>query len=298
MTTLADVIAKCRNDYLLTGSREPRNKLTTTINDSIQTITFDYDLAGLSDGSKVSIDLEDMYVWSANTSSKTASVQRGDFGSTAAAHTAGAIATINTRFSDAQILRAVNDELAALSSPSNGLYQMKSVDVTYSASVNGYDMVGATNVLSIWQLRYKATGPEKDWPLLASTLWKHQRDLSTSEFASGQAVFIHDYAQPGNAVRIWYRAPFTALTATTDNVATVAGLHAEAHDLLSIGAAIRLTAGREIKRNFDESQGDTRRADEVPPGAQLGGMRALMAYRKMRLGEEAQRLANLYPVRI
>jgi len=298
VSTTADVLAKCRNDYLLTGGREQRNKLAGAIDASVTSMSFLYDLAGLASGAKVSVGLEDVHVWDTNTSAKTATVQRGDFGSAPAAHAVGDLVTVNSRFSDAQILRAVNDELAALSSPSNGLYRMRSVDLTYNASLNGYDMVGVTNVLSIWQLRYKATGSEKDWPLIGKDLFKYQRDLSTSEFASGQAVFIHDYAQPGNAVRVWYRAPFDPLVTVTDNVATVTGLHAEAHDLLSIGAAIRLTAGREIKRNFDESQGDTRRADEVPPGAQLGGMRALMAYRKMRLGEEAQRLANLYPVRI
>lgn len=294
MTTTADVLSSCRNDYLLTGLREQRNKLGAALDASATTVTLAYELSQIALGTKLSVDLEDLYVW--ETGSGTVTVTRGDFGSTAAAHADGALVSVNPRFSDAQIFRAINDELRALSA--SGLFRMSTVDVTYVASQDGYDLLGVTDVLGVHQVRSKAIGVEREWPLVPRTLWEHQRDSDTSVFSSGQAVFIRSGLQPGFPVRVTYKAPFTALTSLTDDVTAVSGLHAEALDLLALGAGIRLTVGREVKRNFDESQGDTRRAQEVPPGANIGANRALTAWRMQRLAEERRRLAQRYPMQV
>lgn len=293
-TTLADVISTCRNDYLLTGSREQRNKLAVTVNADDTLLTLSYDLSQLGLGSKVSIGLEDMGVWETNPTSKTVTVQRADFGSTAAAHAVDDLVTVNSRFTNAQIARAINDELQALSA--SGLFRMRTVDLTYNAAVDGYDLTGVTDVLSVYQIRSQAVGPENEWPLVPTALWQYQRDLDTSVFASGHAVFIRDALQPGYPMRVTYKAPFSTLSALTDDVVTTSGLPAEALDLLSLGAGIRLTVGREVRRNLDESQGDTRRAGEVPPGANIGANRALVAWRQQRLAEERRRLAQRYPM--
>ena len=54
-------------------------------------------------------------------------------------------------------------------------------------------------------------------------------------------------------------------------------------------------AGREIKRNFTESQGDTRRAGEVAPGAVMQSSRNLQILRQQRITAESARLDALYP---
>ena len=76
---------------------------------------------------------------------------------------------------------------------------------------------------------------------------------------------------------------------------SVTGLQPSATDLPPIGAAIRLMAGREIKRNFTESQGDTRRSTEVPPGAIAQSANGLARLRQTRIAAEAARLHALYP---
>ena len=55
-------------------------------------------------------------------------------------------------------------------------------------------------------------------------------------------------------------------------------------------------SGREIKRNFTESQGDTRRASEVPPGAILQSSRQLQVLRVQRIAAKAARLDAMYPM--
>ncbi len=237
-------------------------------------------------------------MWAVNAGSKTATVSRGDFGSTAHTHTTGATVAVNSRFTDAQILRAVNRELQSLSSPANGLYRMRTVDLTYNAGVDGYDLTAVTDLISVYGIRYAAVGPDIEYPWIDRNLWEHARNLDTAVFPSGQAIFIRAAVDPGRKMRVWYRAPFTPLAAMTDDVTAVSGLHAEAHDILGLGAAIQLTAGREVRRNFDETQGDTRRAQEVPAGANLGANRGLMGQRLVRIREEAARLAAMYPVRL
>lgn len=298
MTTVADVLAECRNDYLMTGTQEARNTLNGAVNGAVTTFTFTYDLRGIDVGAKVSVDLEDCYVYANSGSAKTATVGRGDFGSTAATHADGATVYVAPRFTNTQILRAVNHELQALSSPANGLFQMKTVDVTYSPAVDGYDLTAVTDVIDIHDVRYQAIGPEQEWPVIDRTLWEHGRNLPVGTFASGQAVFVRGYVDPGRTIRVRYRAPFTVLAAVTDNVLTVAGLHAEAHDILSLGAGIRLTAGREIHRNFDEAQANTRRSAEVPPGANLGANRGLQMLYQSRVRQEASRLGVMFPRKV
>jgi hypothetical protein len=65
-----------------------------------------------------------------------------------------------------------------------------------------------------------------------------------------------------------------------------------------LGAQIRVMAGREVKRNFTESQGDTRRAEEVPAGAVGGSILNLQRLRRDRIQAEAARLNRQYPIRI
>jgi hypothetical protein len=82
-----------------------------------------------------------------------------------------------------------------------------------------------------------------------------------------------------------------------DTLASVGGTDT-LDDLLVLGAQIRMIAPRELKRNFTESQGDTRRAEEVPAGAVINSMGGLMRLRRDRIQAEAARLNRQYPIRI
>ena len=77
---------------------------------------------------------------------------------------------------------------------------------------------------------------------------------------------------------------------------SIAGFPESAEDILIIGAEIRLIAPREVKRNFTESQGDTRRSDEVPPGSVGNSITNLLRLRRDRITAEAAKLNRQYPV--
>lgn len=293
MTTLAQTVSQVRHDWLLTGHREQRNRLDGAITSSQAALTLLADPGAAKEGARLCIDYEEMWVWSA--SGKTISdVERAVDGTTAAAHDDRATIYVNSEFSPARVLRAVQGELASL--PSAGLWRMASVDLTYSAAVSGYDLTGLTDagVLSVYEVRARTTGPEKDWPLIDS--WDLTRGMATSEFASSMAIILRDAGDPGQPIRVRYRAPFTTV-GVTDDLTTVGGLPASAQDVVEMGAAIRLLSGREVKRNFIHTQGDTRRPEEVATGAQLQSVRGLLAQYERRLMEEKRRLTGRFPPR-
>ena len=290
MTAASDLIERTRW-HLNTGLVEKRNVLTTSIDASTTGLSFTYDLGPLQADAVIAIGLELMLVWSVNTSGKTAVVQRGMFGSTAAAHTTSDLVTVNPRFSDFHILKALNDDLAALSA--SGLYQVKTEVVTYDGNERTVDL--ASDVIDILEVRYDESGGTKRWPLIDNYTLMH--DLPTADFPSGKGIRFDSPPEVDVNIRVHYKAPFTALSALTDDVLAVSGLHAEAHDLPPLGAAILMGAARDIRRTDTAAQGDTRRAGEVPAGTPQGAIRALSRQRDVRIGQEQARLYQRYPLR-
>ena len=296
MTTVQQAIDRAINDYLLTGSRPQRNVLTGAVSDSDTTLAVTHDLGGIAAGAKLAMGLEDMHVVSVDPTAGSATVIRGDYGTVAAAHDAGTIVYVNPKFTQATVLRAINDELDSLSG--EGLFRMTAMDVTYNSSVRGYDMDGVDpdQLLGVFEVRASTSGPWQDWPRIQS--YELARHMPSADFPSTVSIILHDYVEAGQIVRVRYMTPYANVDALDQELTEDAGLHSQAHDIVSIGAAARLVAGREIKRNFTEAQGDTRRAAEVPPGATLQSVTGLLKLREERIEAERMRLTRLYPPRM
>lgn len=291
MTTANDVIEETQR-LLLGGQREELNKLAANVTADATDLTFQFDLGGILPGTSVSIDLETYRVWSVNDSTKTATVEPGMQGTTSAAHTEGALVHVNPKMSRAAIFKAINDELRALSSPSNGLFQIKSMAFDYSAAVTDYNL--SADVMDVYEVRMAYPGPERDWMSMPNWSYKPVSDAAT--FASGNALHLPG-GYPGRGISVLYKAGFTPLTNLDDDIAEVSGLPEEAHDILALGCLLRLGPVREIRRNFTDSQGDTRRAEEVPPNAVSTSFNSVRQLYAQRLTAEAGRLANKYPMR-
>ena len=291
MTTAGQLIDRVAND-LLAGTVEERNKVATGIDASTTTVTFSYPLSGLREGSVVEIGSEQFYVWTVNSSAKSAVVERGFNGTTAASHSADDIGTVNPRFPRARVLQQLNADLADLSSPLNGLFQVKTVDIAYNGSDRMVNVTGATDILNLIDVRYRYLSD--DYPIIRDT--RLLSDMPTSDFASGYALAFDTLVRAGT-LRVLYRAPYGQFTSESDTINSVGGAD-YLDDVLALGAQIRLRAGREIKRNFTESQGDTRRAEEVPSGAVANSMLQLQRLRRDRVIAEAARLNRQYPLRI
>lgn len=275
---------------LLSGTVEQRNKLAANLTLSATTVTVTYDVAGLRAGSVFEIDTEMFYVWDVNSGSKTLTVERGFNGTTAATHTAGAVITVNPRFPRAQILEALNDELADLSSPMHGLFQVVSFDLDYNGHDEYVNLPPVENILDVLSVHVRITSD--DYQQIRK--YRLVRDLPTDDFSSGFAVRMEQDV-PNGRMRIVYKAPFTALTSESQNLTNYAGLPATCEDIVNLGVQIRMIAPRETKRNFTESQGDPRRAEEVGAGAVANSVTNLIRMRRDRITAESARLKRQYP---
>lgn len=291
MTTAGQLIDRVAGE-LLAGTVEERNKLATGVDASATTLTFTYPLSGLREGSMFEIGSEQFYVWTTNSSAKSAVVERGFNGTTATSHSAEAITTINPRFPRSRVLQQLNADLADLSSPLNGLFQVKTVDIAYNGSDRMVNITGATDIQNLIDVRYRYLSD--DYPIIRDV--RLLSDMPTSDFASGFALAFDSYVRSGT-IRVVYRAPYGSFSAESDTVADVGGSD-YLDDVLALGTQMRLMAGREVKRNFTESQGDTRRAEEVPSGAVANSMLQLQRLRRDRVMAEAARLNRQYPLRI
>jgi hypothetical protein len=281
------------NRQLLSGTIEERNKLATTVSSSDTSFVMSYDLGGLRAGTAFEIDSELIYIWEAVSGSKTVTVERGYMGTTAAAHTAGAVITLNPRFPKAQMLEALNQDIDDLSSPLNGLFRIVSTDLNYNGSDRQIDLTGATSVLDLIDVRLRYL--DSDYPVIRLT--RLQRDLPTTDFASGFAIVFDEPVMAGS-LRVRYKAPFSRVSTISDSIQSVANIPTAMEDILELGVMSRVLSVREVKRNFIESQGDTRRSDEVGAGAMRDSFSNILRLRRDRIIAEAAKLARQYPLTI
>jgi len=291
VTTAGQLIDRV-NSELLAGTVEERNKLALAVNASDTTFTFTYDLGSIRDNTVFQVGTELVYVWEVNSTAKTATVERGHGGTTASSHDVGDIVTHNPRFPRHTVLNQLNAELADLSSPMNGLFQIKTLDVSYNGSDRMVNLTGVTDMIDLYDVRYRYLND--DYPIVRNV--RLLRDMPTTDFASG-FVLAFDAPVRSGSVRVLYKAAYDQFSTESDTVAAIGGT-STLDDLLSLGAQIRVMAGREVKRNFTESQGDTRRAEEVPAGAVGGSILNLQRLRRDRIQAEAARLNRQYPIRI
>ncbi len=291
MTTVATVLNRASRQ-MLAGVVEERNKLAASLTSGDTTVVTSYDLGGLRTGSVFEIESELFYVWDASPATKTLTVERGYAGTTAASHSSGNIITISPRFPRAQMLDAVNADIDDLSSTANGLFRVVTVDLTYNGSDRQVNITNSGTIIELLdtRLRYLAD----DHPVLNAV--RLQTGLPTTDFASGNTLVFDEPVMAGT-VRVRYKAPFVRATSESSDLTTNCFLPSTCDDIIEMGVIMRLMAAREIKRNFIEAQGDTRRPDEVQPGAITNSIANIQRLRRDRIIAEAGRLKAQYPIK-
>jgi hypothetical protein len=295
MTTAQDWVHETRR-HLLSSDREQLNRLQTTMNSSVTSLVFEFStFGGIREGAVIECESELMYVWS--VSSTTATVQRGVYGSVAAAHTSGALITVNPRFPTFAVLAALNAELVDLCSPAQGLYRVAVEEIDYTTGVLGYDL-SLDDYLGALELHIEADETALWWRRIDHSTWRIQESADPTDFASGRALILGEDVGSSSTLRLTYKRAFDTLSALTDDVHSVTGIPVEATDIPPLGAAVRLAFPRGIKRNFDEAQGEPRRAAEVEAMAMVQNASALLSYHNRRVNAEVSRLNMRFPMRL
>ena len=289
MSTVGTVVDRTLRQ-LMSGTVEERNKTVGALTTTSTSVVFQYDLNGIRAGGVIQIDNELMYIWEVSSGSKTVTVERGWNGTTAATHITGSVTIVDPKFPRAQILEAINAEIDDLSSPMNGLYQIKSLELNYNGTFTMVNLPTIDKIIDLVSVtvRYIAT----DYPVIRRC--RLIRDLPNDDFSAGYAIRFDEQVRAGRMIVV-YKAPFTNVTTEAQNLQNIAGFPTTAEDILMMGAQIRLVSPREVKRNFTESQGDTRRSEEVPTGSVSSSINNIIRMRRDRITAEAARLARQYP---
>jgi hypothetical protein len=306
MTTLADLVTETQR-RVLSSMREETDHLGSNVSAGTTTLSL---ASGESTGSIAAnailqIDYE-LFLVGDNPTASNIPVTPGYLGSTQASHTAGTPIVVNPRFPAVDIIKAVNETIDSLSSPSNGMFQPAEITLTYNPVVVGYDFtdantniaVASTDLIDLIEIRSHDYGPFQVWPQIPLSLVQIQRQADTTVFPSGMALEIKGGPRfPGRPIRVQYKKRYTTpLVNASDDVLSVTGLQTTAHDIPVLGATARLMEFREIPRSFMEAQPQPRRAQEVPVGSSLTAMKGVMQRLQFRIDEERARLDRQYKV--
>lgn len=286
-------------DHLLSGDRDEINTVSNTVDSSQTTVTFNQPLGSITAGSYLGVELEVMYVWSIDTTSGTATVQRAMLGTTAAGHASGTIVYVNPLFSKWEIFKALNVEIVSLSAADNGLFAEKAFTLTTQPIQKTYDIpVANADLRDILEIRYQPPGPEKYWPRIRRRSFQVIRDVTQTVDAAptGMMLRIEESFYPGRPMVVRYAGDFGPLPAAMSaDAATATGMAATMLDIPALGAAGRLMGVRSAKRTFVERAVDSRRSQEVPASASAQSAGILLQLMRDRIKSEADRLRQLWP---
>ena len=291
--TTAQVWIDSTRDMLLSSYVEELDVLTAAVTDTtVQTLTIQGTSSSIAKGVVFEVGTEMFYCTS--VAGNTINVFRGYGGSTATTHADGDFLRVSPKFPTYRIIGSINDDLSDLSSPDNGLFQMKTTSFTYDGGVDGYNLAGLTSaeINSIYMVTYADVGSEATEPQVLS--WTLRRNRDTATFPSGLALVLYTGAWPGQKVTVMYKSTLTPIVDGSTLLSTV-GLETTAYDLPPLGAGMALMTTTPIRREFLDAEGTSRLAEEVPAGAISASFRDLMGRRRARVQAESARLISRYP---
>lgn len=297
MTTFADLIHKTRS-HLMTGKPDILNVLDSDVLANATSLPFRFTVRGVDVGTRLVIGLEEYHVVESPSTSNpgtSITVLPAQNGSSSTAHTGGDVIYVAPQFSAFRISQELNVCLASL--PGEGLWRIKTLDFDFNPAQAGYNFT-STDVLDIWRVKYDYPGAANNWPVLEPRDYRLDQNADTSEFPGGKMLVLLKGGAAGHTVRVSYRASFAPLVNLADDVEVVAGLPLSSHDIPPLGAAIRLLAGRDVKRSFLTQQPEPRRQDEVPPGAATQAMTPLLQQYYAAINREMRVLLRKYPQQV
>lgn len=290
MATVQDLVNDVRR-RVYGSMTENINLIQVSASAGQQSIQLELGVDGIQRGMLLSSGLNVWFVKGVYSTDNTVFVVPGYDGSPQGAVVAGDVVYVRPRVTDWFAFNAINDQLRSLSSPDNGLYKMGTwvadVDPTYQT----YDVpTAAADMTNILRVRWRWPGTPDVWSDLAPRHYRWQ-------YSNDQNIIRLLLSIPsGTEVEFTYKAPFTLATSLADDPVADLGLTETMLDLPVLGAAVELLYTTESRRNQVQTQGDSRRPEEVPISGNSAIAGQMMRQYKMRIQEEMSRLVTKIPI--
>ena len=275
MTTVETVVARARG--LVTGSLQHPVTMLSDDWSGGSTITFSPERK-IGPGQQLCIGLTTFTVLEASAGSAT--VTPGLDGSTVENYSAGSVLHIRPLHTTWQIFQGLVDAVAELSSPSSGLFRVASETFSVDQEWGTYQLVERPG--RILRVRNRAIASDDRW---IDVPWNYSADTG---------IVTVDAVVDRTELVVEYTLPFTAPSSLSDTLASLGFTDSQA-GLLAVGAARDLPLATEAQRAQPFSQGDPRRADEVPITANAMVHDRLRARFRDLVADERARLVQQYP---
>lgn len=287
MTTMLDLVNETRRTVYGTLS-ETVNFVSSTYTAGDTTLTLELPIQGVLPGATVSSGLN---VWVVkNVTGQVLSVHPGLDGAPDTDCAVGDFVYIRPRVTNWQIFDMLNREIVRLYSPDVGLYGLDYWDTLTNVYNQTYPLPDDLGypILNIIRARYIVPGFQDVWYDLQPSNWRVDRvnDLIQSFVALPIT----------NAVQFWYRRGFKVATSLADDPVEDCGLAATMTDIPVLGAIEKLLLTTESRRGQVQSQGDSRKANEVPSGSNSASSRYYARMWQSRVDEEYARLLASAPI--
>ena len=258
MTTIKDMIADAKRQTY--GSMTDQLNLIAAVSaPGATTLTMELDVSGITAGMTLSTGLGVFYVKGIDVSAKNVFVIPGYDNSQQNATAIGDFVYIKPRVTDWFLFNIMNQEIVKLSSPSNGLYKIKSVafDVDPTWQTYELDPSDAADFTGMLRVRYLVPGSTDVWMDIPNKAYRVQINEGSSY------IRVLRNIPSGTEIEFLYKGPFTQATSLDDDPVEDCGLTASMVDIPPLGCVATLLRTTDSRRNQVQSQGDARRANEV-----------------------------------
>lgn len=249
-----------------------------------------YPAKNIQPGATIEAGITTFYVWGVSTDFKTFQVQAGIDGSPDLNMATNTIVRFRTAVSTWSIFNEWNRQTVALGSPYNGLYSFGTFggDPDYISGVYLLPTTGswATHTpLRLLRCRYRPFGVDY-WVTHDHATWIPDEGM----------VRVSGPQPPCDTIQFVFAFGFDKAASLTTDPLTL-GLTANTMDIPGLGVAAVMHRSLEGRRVQVTKAGDSRRAEEVQAGANIGVSRDWNLMRQQRINEELTRLYALYPAR-
>lgn len=265
------------------------NRLAEPVPTTDQTeFTFEFaNQAAIKPGAYLCVDVEVVYVWDYDAVTGAATVQRGMLGSIPTDHDAGALVQVQPRVSKYDVVKQLRHDIRSLPP---ALFVVNTVEFSPEANVRGYELALAnvTRILNVVETRYSAA------PRTVSG-WRYDSNADIDVYPSGKALIFPWAFDTSSVVAVTYASSFDTSSFNLDTPLAQIGLSETMFEIPVLGAAARLV--REAPRTDTRAQGQSRLAEEVPPGHISNTQRNLFKLRDDRIHQEIARLRERFPQR-
>lgn len=288
MTTLADLVNEVHLNLL--GYVLDQESITTCTSFTDSATSFSVvDASQISTG-LIEVDEELMWCTEVDTDSNIVYAGvRGMYGTTAAAHSTGAVVRNSPRFPRMMIANAINQ---VLRSSWPDVYAVASTNITTTTAITTYQL--PTTVELVLDVTYDELSPSGHWSPIRR--WALDKSADTTEYPNGNTITVFDPVLSGRSIRVTYTTRPSAMDGGMATTLASTGLEESARPMLVYGACAQMLGYTEAPRLTDESA-QANLLNAQTPGAALSPARWFYQLHLQARQEEARRLATTYPPR-